>query len=100
MIITVELSDAAHAALLVHAKVQGKDPAAVAAEQLEELYADCEPDAIKAIAEALAEIDSGEPGMLLEDYIAQCEAEKAARKQEREEAGSQNVRGASQKAAA
>jgi hypothetical protein len=84
MTITIELSDAAHAALLAHAKVQGKDAAAVAAEQLEELYAGCEPEAIEAIAAALAQPE--EDDMSFEEYRAQFEAQRKARRQKREAA--------------
>jgi len=74
MTITLDLPADLEAALRADAQAQGLPTETVAAERLAAFYeyesAESEPEAVEAIAQAFANLDAGEQGMPIEEYVA------------------------------
>ena len=72
MTIVLDLPADLEAALRADAQAQGRPTETVAAERLAAFYetAEPEPEAVEAIAQAFANLDAGEQGMPLEEYVA------------------------------
>jgi predicted transcriptional regulator len=75
MTITLSLPPDLEAALRADAEAQGRPAETIATERLADFYeyegAEPEPDAIEAIAQGFANLDAGERGMPLEEYVAE-----------------------------
>ena len=83
MTITLELPADVEAALLADAKAQNRPAETIAAERLAAFYGDesdePEEEAVEAIAQALADLEAGDRGIPLEDYIAETKARRGQR---------------------
>jgi predicted transcriptional regulator len=75
MTIVLNLPTDLEAALRADAEAQGRPAETIATERLAAFYeyenAEPEPEAIEAIAQGFANLDAGERGMPLEEYVAE-----------------------------
>jgi predicted transcriptional regulator len=79
MTLTLNITPEVEARLRHLADLEGKEEIALAARLQNGLLAEEERDfneAVEAVREGLADLDSGDRGMLLEDYRAQIQSER------------------------
>jgi plasmid stability protein len=83
MIVTLYLPADVEAAMRADAEAQGFSAEAVATEPLTAFYehenAEPEPEAVAVIAQGFANLDAGERGTLLEEYVAEVKARRRQR---------------------